>query len=220
MPHRPQPGTGRRMVEHPDHARCTTGLRRFDEFSRSLDIAPNMLTRRLNALVEAGLLERQPYSQRPLRYQYVPTAKGEDFSRRAHGFRRLGQSPLRRGRAERAARRANKRAAGALVHGGSRRWPNGTAGAMHRAGRACRQRGNAPAPGGHAGAERATGSMNGLPGVRRLVEETDEAFAVLFLVAGHRSRSWLGKTRSSRLAHGAGRSASRAVRQHREPSAC
>lgn len=55
------------------------GLRRFDEFSRSLDIAPNMLTRRLNALVEAGLLERQPYSQRPLRYQYVPTAKGEDF---------------------------------------------------------------------------------------------------------------------------------------------
>ncbi|HFH3671652.1 winged helix-turn-helix transcriptional regulator [Pseudomonas aeruginosa] len=55
------------------------GLRRFDEFSRSLDIAPNMLTRRLNALVEAGLLERQPYSQRPLRYQYVPTVKGEDF---------------------------------------------------------------------------------------------------------------------------------------------
>lgn len=55
------------------------GLRRFDEFSRSLDIAPNMLTRRLNALVEAGLLERQPYSQRPLRYKYVPTAKGEDF---------------------------------------------------------------------------------------------------------------------------------------------
>ncbi|WP_219731377.1 helix-turn-helix domain-containing protein, partial [Pseudomonas sp. FW306-02-H06C] len=55
------------------------GLRRFEEFSRSLDIAPNMLTRRLNSLVEAGLLERQPYSQRPLRYQYVPTAKGEDF---------------------------------------------------------------------------------------------------------------------------------------------
>ncbi|NBF03996.1 transcriptional regulator [Pseudomonas sp. Fl5BN2] len=55
------------------------GLRRFDEFSRSLEIAPNMLTRRLNSLVEAGLLERQAYSQRPLRYEYVPTAKGEDF---------------------------------------------------------------------------------------------------------------------------------------------
>ena len=55
------------------------GLRRFEEFSRSLEIAPNMLTRRLNSLVEAGLLERQAYSQRPLRYQYVPTASGEDF---------------------------------------------------------------------------------------------------------------------------------------------
>lgn len=195
------------------------GLRRFDEFSRSLDIAPNMLTRRLNA--GGGGPARTPALQpAPAALSVRAHGQGRGFSRRAHGFRRLGQSPLRRGRAERAARRANKRAAGALVHGGSRRWPNGTAGAMHRAGRACRQRGNAPAPGGHAGAERATGSMNGLPGVRRLVEETDEAFAVLFLVAGHRSRSWLGKTRSSRLAHGAGRSASRAVRQHREPSAC
>ncbi|WP_017905155.1 winged helix-turn-helix transcriptional regulator [Pseudomonas asplenii] len=55
------------------------GLKRFDEFSRSLDIAPNMLTRRLNGLVEDGLLEREAYSQRPLRYQYVPTAKGRDF---------------------------------------------------------------------------------------------------------------------------------------------
>lgn len=55
------------------------GLRRFDEFSRSLGIAPNMLTRRLNALVEAGLLERRPYSERPPRYEYVPTARGEDF---------------------------------------------------------------------------------------------------------------------------------------------
>ena len=55
------------------------GLRRFDEFSRSLGIAPNMLTRRLNALVEAGMLERQAYSERPPRYEYVPTEKGEDF---------------------------------------------------------------------------------------------------------------------------------------------
>ncbi|AZE67177.1 transcriptional regulator, HxlR family [Pseudomonas synxantha] len=55
------------------------GLRRFDEFSRSLGIAPNMLTRRLNGLVEAGMLERRAYNERPPRYEYVPTAKGEDF---------------------------------------------------------------------------------------------------------------------------------------------
>ena len=40
------------------------GLTRFDEFQKSLDIAPNMLTRRLKALVEAGLLERRRYSVR------------------------------------------------------------------------------------------------------------------------------------------------------------
>jgi DNA-binding HxlR family transcriptional regulator len=55
------------------------GLRRFDEFQKNLDIAPNMLTRRLNALVEAGLLERRRYSERPARYEYVPTAPACDF---------------------------------------------------------------------------------------------------------------------------------------------
>jgi DNA-binding HxlR family transcriptional regulator len=55
------------------------GLTRFDEFEKSLGIAPNMLARRLNALVAAGFLERQPYSVRPLRHAYVPTARGRDF---------------------------------------------------------------------------------------------------------------------------------------------
>ena len=32
------------------------GATRFEQFQRNLDIAPNTLTRRLNALVEAGLL--------------------------------------------------------------------------------------------------------------------------------------------------------------------
>ena len=36
------------------------GLTRFDQFQKSLDIAPNMLTRRLNALVEAGLARAAP----------------------------------------------------------------------------------------------------------------------------------------------------------------
>ena len=55
------------------------GLHRFDEFQRSLDIAPNMLTRRLNALVEAGLLERRRYHERPPRHEYVLTQCGRDF---------------------------------------------------------------------------------------------------------------------------------------------
>jgi DNA-binding HxlR family transcriptional regulator len=55
------------------------GLTRFDQFQKSLDIAPNMLTRRLNALVESGLLERRRYSEHPPRYEYVLTERGRDF---------------------------------------------------------------------------------------------------------------------------------------------
>jgi DNA-binding HxlR family transcriptional regulator len=55
------------------------GLTRFDEFQKSLGIAPNMLTRRLNALVEGGLLERRRYSERPPRDEYLLTQRGRDF---------------------------------------------------------------------------------------------------------------------------------------------
>src|SRR5262245_23972153 len=55
------------------------GLTRFDQFQTSLDIAPNMLTRRLNSLVESGLLERSKYNDRPPRYEYLLTERGRDF---------------------------------------------------------------------------------------------------------------------------------------------
>jgi DNA-binding HxlR family transcriptional regulator len=55
------------------------GLTRFDQFQKSLPIAPNMLTRRLNALVANGMLERRRYSEHPPRYEYILTARGRDF---------------------------------------------------------------------------------------------------------------------------------------------
>ena len=55
------------------------GLTRFDEFQKSLGIAPNMLARRLHALIEAGVLERRRYSERPPRHEYIVTARGRDF---------------------------------------------------------------------------------------------------------------------------------------------
>lgn len=55
------------------------GLTRFDEFQKSMGIAPNMLTRRLNSLVEEGLLERRQYCERPPRFEYVLTPLGRDF---------------------------------------------------------------------------------------------------------------------------------------------
>ena len=55
------------------------GLTRFDQFEQSLGIAPNMLSRRLSALVEAGMLDRRRYSERPPRDEYVLTDRGRDF---------------------------------------------------------------------------------------------------------------------------------------------
>jgi DNA-binding HxlR family transcriptional regulator len=55
------------------------GLTRFDQFRTSLDIAPNMLTRRLNSLVESGLLARSRYQEHPPRDEYLLTEKGRDF---------------------------------------------------------------------------------------------------------------------------------------------
>jgi len=55
------------------------GMTRFDALQKNLGIAPNMLTRRLNGLVEAGFLERRRYSERPPRDEYVLTPRGQDF---------------------------------------------------------------------------------------------------------------------------------------------
>jgi DNA-binding HxlR family transcriptional regulator len=55
------------------------GVTRFDDFQTRLGIAPSMLTRRLNALVDAGMMERQPYSTHPPRADYVLTKAGRDF---------------------------------------------------------------------------------------------------------------------------------------------
>ncbi|MET2830737.1 winged helix-turn-helix transcriptional regulator [Mesorhizobium shangrilense] len=55
------------------------GLTRFDQFQKSLDIAPNILARRLNSLVERGLFEKRAYCERPLRHEYILTAKARDF---------------------------------------------------------------------------------------------------------------------------------------------
>lgn len=55
------------------------GFTRFDQFQRSLGIAPNMLARRLKHLTESGIFERRLYSTRPARHEYVLTEKGRDF---------------------------------------------------------------------------------------------------------------------------------------------
>lgn len=54
------------------------GKRRYQEFLASPElIASNILTERLNRLLDAGLISRQVYQQNPTRYQYLLTKKGK-----------------------------------------------------------------------------------------------------------------------------------------------
>lgn len=55
------------------------GLTRFDQFRKSLGIAPTILTRRLATLTEQGLLVKQRYSEHPPREEYLLTQAGIDF---------------------------------------------------------------------------------------------------------------------------------------------
>jgi DNA-binding HxlR family transcriptional regulator len=55
------------------------GITRFDQFQERLGISRNILNARLTVLVEAGVLEKVRYSERPDRYEYRLTAKGRDL---------------------------------------------------------------------------------------------------------------------------------------------
>jgi len=55
------------------------GFRRFDELHERLGVARNVLAARLERLVEEGVIERRPYQERPLRYEYRLTEKGRDL---------------------------------------------------------------------------------------------------------------------------------------------
>lgn len=55
------------------------GVRRFDDFQRSLGVARNVLNTRLHRLVDHGLLEKRRYQERPERYEYHLTEAGGDL---------------------------------------------------------------------------------------------------------------------------------------------
>jgi DNA-binding HxlR family transcriptional regulator len=56
------------------------GLHRFEELQDELGIARNVLTTRLNGLVDAGILERRPYSGHPQRREYHLTSMGRELA--------------------------------------------------------------------------------------------------------------------------------------------
>lgn len=58
---------------------CFLKVRRFEGFQARLGITRHLLAARLKKLVEAGVLKKVAYQQRPARYEYVLTDKGLDL---------------------------------------------------------------------------------------------------------------------------------------------
>jgi DNA-binding HxlR family transcriptional regulator len=54
------------------------GTTRFNDF-RTLGIATNILKDRLDGFVDAGIMQRRPYSRNPGHYDYLLTRKGRDL---------------------------------------------------------------------------------------------------------------------------------------------
>ncbi|HEX2311187.1 MAG TPA: helix-turn-helix domain-containing protein, partial [Vicinamibacterales bacterium] len=55
------------------------GVHRFEDFQQRLGIARNVLSDRLNRLVDDGILAKRAYQERPERFEYRLTEKGRDL---------------------------------------------------------------------------------------------------------------------------------------------
>ena len=55
------------------------GATRFSDFHKGLGIATNILTSRLDGLVQAGIMERRGYSENPELHEYLLTDKGREL---------------------------------------------------------------------------------------------------------------------------------------------
>ena len=70
------------------------GVTRFEVFLRRIGMAPNILTKRLRALTEAGIMERRIYQERPPRHEYVLTDEGKELFPVVMGLMRWGDAHL------------------------------------------------------------------------------------------------------------------------------
>jgi DNA-binding HxlR family transcriptional regulator len=65
-------------------------VRRFDDFQSRLGISRNVLTQRLQTLVEQGVMERVPYQDHPPRHEYRLTDKGKALWQVVNAMREWG----------------------------------------------------------------------------------------------------------------------------------
>jgi len=66
------------------------GTRRFADFEANLEISKNILTKRLNRLVDAGVLERIDAGTHGTRYEYQLTSMGKDLAAVMTALRQWG----------------------------------------------------------------------------------------------------------------------------------
>jgi len=68
------------------------GKSRYGEFLKSPESIPtNILVDRLNRLLEASVIEREPYQENPVRYSYKLTEKGRDLGPIVINYVRWGE---------------------------------------------------------------------------------------------------------------------------------
>jgi DNA-binding HxlR family transcriptional regulator len=67
------------------------GINRFDTLQEELGIARNILTVRLQTLLDHGLIERQCYQQRPERFEYLLTEKGAEMNAVLQALKQWGE---------------------------------------------------------------------------------------------------------------------------------
>ena len=77
------------------------GVRRFDDFQARLELSRGVLASRLSDLVDAGLLRREAYQQRPERFDYLPTETALDLWPALLGLAQWGELHVMPGRAPR-----------------------------------------------------------------------------------------------------------------------
>ncbi|MBG0831924.1 helix-turn-helix transcriptional regulator [Planomonospora sp. ID67723] len=70
------------------------GVHRFDAMVRAIGAPRDILATRLRHLVEAGVLEKVCYNQRPPRYEYRPTSAGRELQGVLHLLRQWGDRHL------------------------------------------------------------------------------------------------------------------------------
>jgi DNA-binding HxlR family transcriptional regulator len=78
---------------------CSYGVHRFKDIQRSTGAATDILTSRLKGLEAVGILRREPYNSRPVRYEYFLTDSGEELFPILLALREWGERQLHSGMA-------------------------------------------------------------------------------------------------------------------------